>query len=143
MNAYVEEWLQALESGEYQQTRGMLTAVDSSDSLSHCCLGLVCHLNKSDLFVKPIGSISGLQYDDIRTYLPEAIRTKLGFRHASGEFFVDATTKTLLLSIKPSISVDEGEKVSLITLNDNLEFTFKEIAQVIRSKPPGLFVEQE
>jgi hypothetical protein len=53
--AHREEWLKAMESGEYPQTTGRLCLVDDEDQVQgFCCLGLASHL-------------SGVRYEVINT----------------------------------------------------------------------------
>ena len=68
------EWIKALRSGEYQQTRGALSNsveghLDSKDATAFCCLGVGC-LVKSKLDNIPVrnlfknyGSIEALELD--------------------------------------------------------------------------------
>lgn len=37
-------WVDALRSGEYEQTTGVLTRVDDNGERSHCCLGVLTEL---------------------------------------------------------------------------------------------------
>ena len=39
----IREWVEALESGEYEQTTGQLTRIDNGQK-SHCCLGVLCEI---------------------------------------------------------------------------------------------------
>lgn len=39
-----QAWVDALRSGEFRQTSGLLTRVDEEGNESHCCLGVACVL---------------------------------------------------------------------------------------------------
>lgn len=39
-----QQWVNALTSGEYSQTGGALAKINQDDSVSYCCLGVLCDL---------------------------------------------------------------------------------------------------
>jgi hypothetical protein len=41
-------WVEALRSGEYQQTTGVLAEVDGNRVVGNCCLGVLCELARAD-----------------------------------------------------------------------------------------------
>ncbi len=42
------KWVAALRSGEFRQTNRRLKRVDPDDVASHCCLGVLCELYRSE-----------------------------------------------------------------------------------------------
>lgn len=136
MNKYAKTWVKALESGKFRQGRQVLTA-RKNKALAHCCLGLACHINREELSSTKVGSC--ISYDRQASVLPEFMVDKLGLGTCGGGFVVDKTVAALINGIAGMQLVYPGDKYDLITLNDKNRFTFKEIAQVIRAKPPGLF----
>ena len=46
-----QKWLDALRSGEYEQTSGALKKVDDEGNYSYCCLGVLCDLVAPDKWV--------------------------------------------------------------------------------------------
>ena len=104
----VEQWIAALRSGKYAQTRNVL-----KDEVGYCCLGVACDisgLGKWDGFHYSIGS------EHRAGELPTLVRDALGLRACNGSF-------------------REG---CLTNLNDSGK-TFAEIADIIESRPKGLF----
>jgi len=111
----------ALRSGEYRQAQHTLQ-VDGA----FCCLGVAC-----DIYLKETGKGSwgdSKRYfydgvgDDSKTRLPAAVRDWYGFRTQYGSFG----------------DPDRGESRRLSIENDN-GATFMSIADLIDSKPMGLF----
>lgn len=41
-------WVEALRSGEYQQTIGVLSELDGDRVVGNCCLGVLCELARAD-----------------------------------------------------------------------------------------------
>lgn len=127
LNENAKRLVAALRSGEYTQTAGVLHRLEAAGNrpAGHCCLGVACDLfadeldlrKVPDLHIEGFGAGDDIEYD----YLPEVVRTHLGFATASGTF-------------------DDGDgcSVSLADLNDE-GATFSEIADTIESIPNGLF----
>ena len=131
---------QELKSGNFTQDYGHLRA-----EAGYCCLGVICEVyrlqtgkgewihNKTNTEIY-IFETEGFRTD---TYLPPAVRDWIGFTHTMG----------IVYGI-------EGEN-SLMTDNDGLKRThpespqyvapktFDEIADIILSDPPGLFMEHD
>lgn len=123
MNGNAEKWVAALESGEYQQTAGVLR-----DANGFCCLGVACDLAvKAGVPVKvtpPRDSADCWYYNDIDGVLPKAVQGWLGLKEDIGEYRSD----------------DSGRALSLSAVNDS-GASFAEIAQTIRTHPE-LFVDE-
>lgn len=107
-------WVEALRSGEYEQTDGALRYEDK-----FCCLGVAC-----DLYRKHGGGPEwgpNDVYDAKVDYLPKSVMDWLGVSHDSGVF-------------------GEGDDMdSLGDLND-AGTGFEVIAEIIESEPEGLFI---
>ncbi len=110
----VEQWLEALESGEYTQGRRTL-----SRSGSYCCLGVACDVYQKAVGGLKIEEIAGrVHFEGFSAQLPEKVRDWLGLASSNGGYVAGA---------------------SLVKLNDIEGMNFEEIAAVIRSRPKGLF----
>lgn len=115
----VQEWLDALESGDYSQTRNVL-----QDRRGYCCLGVAC-----DLFAKKfpdkisvVHQSGTVFYGGGNTSLPESVREWLGLKDIAGTYFY------------------EGEEQALATDNDS-GLPFKDIAAIIKKQPSHLFTD--
>ena len=124
-----EMWIDALQSGEYNQGRIVLHHKNSRNNKEyHCCLGVLC-----DLYVKHVGDLvvefnntSGnyfygekLSNGEVNNYqneLPDNVKDWVGLRSRIGMADVNGTL------------LEEGN--SLAALNDG-GYTFDEIADVI------------
>lgn len=134
-----EAWAQALESGDYVQgTAGMLKQRQEDDTWGYCCLGVACEV---------FGAEVGLIEEVVRPYapnpyilfkvdpqssgtwasMPEPLRKYLGLSDSLGEYGSGALYRD-----------NDGYSVGV---KDIPRKSFKEIAEIIRSTPEGLFVE--
>lgn len=123
----IDQWIDALESGEYEQAKGVLCRVDESgEPIGYCCLGVLCELYQrqfGDLKIE----VSGTLNDKVRTYdgavggLPEKVKAWSGLVDGCGVFD------------------NLGETDSLASMNDSQGKKFVEIAAVIKSQPKGMF----
>lgn len=112
----VKEWCAELRSGRWEQRRGHL---GRSNSNGRCCLGVLCELAVRHGAIAPPASRGGiLIYDGIGTTLPW--RVAEWARVPSSEGVYGST--------------------SLMSLNDG-GTSFREIADIIESRPDGLFEE--
>ena len=109
------ELVEALRSGEYQQTIRVLR-----DSDNFCCLGVACDISGLSEWER-IG-IRTFNYLGEKKILPVEIMEYYGFK----------TQKVVFYNSR-------GYPENLIILNDR-GFSFKEIADVIESEPEGMFV---
>lgn len=126
MNENAQNWVEALESGEYAQGEGWLCADGA-----FCCLGVACDLAvKAGVEIavdrRSVTTRHGdrilTSYGRIETRLPRLVMDWLGLASDDG------------------CPADGGYADSLMVMNDGGK-TFAEIAAVIRSEPPGLFRE--
>jgi len=124
--AYFTEWLQALESGRFRQTTGVLAEYLSSKKLGYCCLGVLCRvqgtLNKQ-----------GNQWND-----GYHKHSAIGSLSSDNPSFKDlGETGAFPPGVEVHVyDVDSNEILhhcsNLIDCNDDGELNFKEIAKVIR-----------
>ena len=120
INNNTKLWLEALESGRYQQGKFALAVLDKNKPLRYCCLGVACEVareNGVDLKVNQIRD--RLYYNGDTLCLPLVVINWLGLSTNTGEFENDQ---------------------SLTSINDD-GATFEEIADIIRSEPKGLFID--
>ena len=108
-----EKWIEALESGKYQQTTGRLY-----DGKGYCCLGVLC-----DVLGCTFEHVSGIGYyiQDVSgvdtAILPKTVMEEAGMKSTIGDTY----------------RIENGTSyyTSLVKLNDSGK-TFPEIAQHIR-----------
>ena len=134
LNANAQKWVDALRSGKYTQTRGVLRN-DEGNEPKFCCLGVACDLYAKETNVDGWQKIeTGVntlyrfvsEGSSSEAALPRPVAEWLGLNSVEGEF-------------DPELA---GLKVStLIALNDdcNMRYNFKKIADIIESQPEGLF----
>ena len=120
MNDLAKSWLAALRSGEFEQT-----TMEMRSGNAYCCLGVACelyrltygegHWKKTDSadFYFSIGR------ENTGGLLPVRVKDALGLTDINGHF--------------------DGS--NLARINDR-GATFVEIADIIESEPPGLFVRE-
>lgn len=111
-----EQWIEALRSGEYQQTAGCLHSENG-----FCCLGVL-----TDLYLKEFDEdwTAGDPSDEVLSY------------HIDGEYnylLEDVKIWAGLDSESPMIVMQDSKKTALANLNDEGK-TFDEIAQIIEEK---------
>jgi hypothetical protein len=111
-------WVEALRSGDYAQTTGVLR-----DESGYCCLGVACEIAVQHGVIEPPQghkAVAGrifYNFDGSDATLPDSVREWLGLWADDGSIYND------------------GE--SLTKMNDNGK-TFAEIAAVIEDEPDGL-----
>jgi hypothetical protein len=134
----VNEWLEALRSGKYQQGREYLHKVDSNNNNYYCCLGVACVISDRVIAQTSEPSFRGnmiVAYDHQTDTLPSKVKLELGLSTNLGEFIQNEDTIAITkLGVR-------GVETSLAALNDN-GATFEQIAQIIELKPQGLFVDE-
>lgn len=110
---FIEEWLKALESGEYQQTTGVLKAELQNGQHAYCCLGVACEVANKTKARKVNVSVDNDQV------LPSNMTSLLGISE-NGSFVVSI--------------VFEGREFSCLAEMNDYGVDFKEIAQIIREQ---------
>lgn len=127
MNENAKKWVEALESGEYQQGEGYLTQIEDGKEF-HCCLGVACQL-----YLRAGGALDVQRGAEYTSYngqsgsLPTSVTNWLGLKTDLGDF-----------GQRIKLDTDAGEADDLTGLNDG-GWNFSEIADFIRSEPEGLF----
>ena len=125
-----DEWVRRLESGEYTQTQKVLCKI-SGGKKAFCCLGLLSEMGVEAGVIASAemkrGDDTIVQYGTDRVYLqtvvaPLAIRVWAGLNTPHGTYYN---------SLK-----------SLASDND-MGKPFSEIAEIIKSRPSGLFTESK
>lgn len=117
------EWIKALRSGKYKQTRGTLHSTKRNRD-SFCCLGVLCDLALKKGVLKPtdiVVSYNEYHYLGRNGVLPKAVQDWAGLQTEDGEY--------------------KGKKGSrdLTTDNDTAKRNFSKIADILESEPEGLF----
>lgn len=108
------QWIEALESGKFEQGQACLKKDNK-----FCCLGVACELSGITAIPATCYGVVRYEYLGERYYLPQEIVDKLKFRGNQGDAFGEPTMAIALLN-------DEGK-------------TFKEIAAIIRENPSQYF----
>lgn len=106
--ALYKHWIKALESGELVQAREALCKVDEQGNRSYCCLGVLCRIAKPAGFKKWYGGM-------------------LAFRG-----FGTQTTTELPDDLRELVGLTPTQQNGLMVLNDDLGFSFKQIARRLR-----------
>jgi hypothetical protein len=127
MNKNAKKWVAALRSGRFKQGFGML----NENNEFFCCLGVLCEVAIENGLPLTKGTYpSGAVYykADIFGNLPNEVMKWAGLRDSLGEYgnekeFFD----------RKGLHID----------NDRLKLSFSQIADIIESEPPGLFVDSE
>jgi hypothetical protein len=128
----VKKWIKALRSGKYKQTRGTLLRVRKYNKVEekrYCCLGVLCDLAvKEGLIGKPkpskeYGALEGsYAFGEYTSQLPRRVYKLVGLDGGFGDY------------------ADHCQ--SLAAHNDHDKMNFKRIADIIESRPKGLFREK-
>lgn len=128
MNRDVKErWVKALRSGKYKQAKRRLvqvkrTPVLNREKRSYCCLGVLCEIAVQDNIIGPATpyAIHGgdYAYSNHETFPPPQVKEWSGFDVNSLRFEID------------------NESYSIVGLNDDLEWSFDQIADLIEAQVP-------
>lgn len=119
-------WVEALRSGEYKQCRGALHKPGDG----FCCLGVLCDLAREEVKAhwRPFSSdgiadfvMRGNEAKGEPAIPPSEVRALVGLRKEDGEWWL-------------------GDCDTLTSCNDRGK-TFAEIADIIESKPEGMFLD--
>lgn len=119
-------WVAALRSGKYKQGRGYLRR-EIRGEMEYCCLGVLCDISG-------VGEWYGSRYQETKSGLhsdlkpEEDVREWSGLWSVSGFPFRGAVTVTDFGGWPVTAS---GLPVNLVTLNDQGETTFEQIANLI------------
>jgi len=130
-------WIEDLRNPANKQGCGRLTKLDELDVRYDCCLGRLCQLaidSGVNVTVKTC-EVSGLNrkyyvYDNTASTLPEIVVGWAGLNDYDPAITVsDITSEEIREKIKKKLS--QRSVVRLSRLNDDVELTFSEIADVI------------
>ena len=140
-----EVWLSALESGKFKQATGQLHLIDEKGKHSFCCLGVACKVLADtigfDLIRSKLDSTTKAAdvYYRLKDHsgqgesanLPNVVAEYLGMYIPKHHKTDDSTSG----NFKHEAIINDGFANSLIDLNDNHGFSFKQIAEFIRNNP--------
>lgn len=135
-----DRWIEALESGKYEQTDGYLHT-----SSGFCCLGVACDVLRDDVRGKWEGATFRKFYSasgESLKVLPPDVRELLGLTDDEGTFLRSGLPKELQDDVTSVLNESELDRnyTSLADLND-AGAPFDMLVQIIRAKPRGLFKE--
>lgn len=136
-------WVDALRSGEYEQTQGML-ARKQGEQTSYCCLGVACEVAAANGVIIP-KTVDSYPTMDEFDKVGGGYAVNYGCPSPDGEFWGDSTSGTLPPHVSEWLTgeygynegnmwvlVDEdGNSETLTTLNDRFRWTFEQIADAI------------
>lgn len=137
-----EEWLTALESGEYNQGQSALH-YRSNDVVRMCCLGVASHLMaaKCDIQVEMFGD--SWRYDGQGGYLPGKVLRHLGIpeemasHKESDTWSINVTMDAEMASVRNAWIGEnlwqEGDIMDVAKLNDQ-GVSFEDIAKALRKE---------
>ena len=117
-------WVEALESGEYQQGFGYL---HNRDSNLFCCLGVACDLAYKD------GAVTKHEVDEDDSWTSPKWAVRYGSPKLSTVLPYEVLNWLGVASANPYVKYDHGY-IELTVLNDGHECSFAEIAQLIRNE---------
>ena len=127
MNEFMQEWVVALRSGEYEQGRGQLAVVNDDGKVAYCCLGVACELAAQKGLINRVKGVDMIGYktDDMEwsetSGLPPRVTELMdGKVDGSGHFPGGKEG-----------SLDGTHARSLIGMNDSDKNSFEEIADKI------------
>ena len=129
------EWLEALESGEYNQTKSVLCEVDADKYPSYCCLGVASELYPHGKWIEDPYADGEKMFKlqgsgEFDSWPPQSVWKRLKLRSESGELTHPITYADLF-----GVSVTAS---SLGALND-AGFSFSTIASICRAFPELVF----
>ena len=113
-----QQWVAALRSGKYQQGTGALKIGDK-----YCCLGVLCDISDQATwevdteYPLPDRNDKIYEYFGVEDVLPDDVMRWAGMQSNSG--------------VIPGLSEAPFDKTKLVFYNDDLEYTFNQIADII------------
>jgi hypothetical protein len=117
-------WVEALESGEYQQGVGYL---HNRDNNLFCCLGVACDLAYKD------GAVTKHEVNEDDSWASPKWAVRYGSPKLSSVLPYEVVEWLGIASAIPSVEYDGG-RTELTVLNDGHGCSFAEIAQFIRNE---------
>ena len=120
-----KKWVEALESGKYQQGENFLHS-----GKGYCCLGVACAVfeENAELILETVAKSGDAvtSYDGADTLAPKYVIRVLDLYGSGGE-----PDKTFNESLEDLTQLNDGGT------------TFKEIAQIIRDNPAAYFMSEQ
>lgn len=124
-----KKWLEALRSGKYRQTQGALCTYSySGKRRQYCCLGVLCDLHAKETGNKIVNNNGSYEYFNHNVDLPNEVMRWAGILGIDGQF------KKAIKVPNEDQDEDPDEYDTLANLNDDAEYNFKQIADVIEKK---------
>ena len=130
----VRKWVDALRSGEYAQTTGVLFRDSGDDEAGYCCLGVACDLSGLGQWIEDEDDQNEYGYstmtfvvDGVDGYIDQQGATVLPMAVADGWLGIPDTNPSVLVGL---VQTPSGLPESLASLND-AGLTFDQIADVI------------
>ena len=129
-------WIEALESGEYEQTTGQLRYQYEDQKPAFCCLGVLCEVAVKDGLDIEFDPEKD-SYDEYTAFLPGKVQKWAGL--GSGEHGDDwDDSGQLPTPVRYTLGTgeyeDHGTATTLLSLNDGANYTFAQIAKVIEEQ---------
>lgn len=135
-------WVAALRSGNYKQGAAGLEPVNGR----YCCLGVACSVAEGsgvhvDRYDENMGRIKG-PYLKYQWPVMDYIRLRNEFGEPGFKYAEEIDDYLgLWFGVKQRDTVRGPYSLSLIALNDTLELTFEQIAEVLEAFPEAYFEE--
>jgi hypothetical protein len=119
----VDEWIAALRSGEYQQGQHALAGPDRNGVMRYCCLGVLCEVMLKHIQLEVDDSNAHKMYGEEKAWetLPAEVTDAMSMDGCGRFCWFDK-------------SAHINGKSDLAELNDELDLTFSEIADVIEER---------
>lgn len=153
----MKRWVRALRSGRYRQTTGKLRARNKAGNATNnfCCLGVLCDLYAQDhpeagwvakknddpwaseraectfSAEKNVPADADLYVERATTALPRFVQEWAGIANCAGRFTLTQRRRAALLGTKVKEQPAGESNVELVVLNDDEEFNFQQLADVI------------
>lgn len=116
-------WVNALRSGEYQQTKNWLVRENG-----YCCLGVLCEIAVQDgVVIEEAGGYTSVEDNDDRSYedLPKAVQ------HWAGLDSENPLSDVEFAGPDSEYRATRQKFAYLSELNDDMDYDFERIAEVI------------
>ena len=137
MNDLYDRWITALESGTYAKGKGYLR-----QTYKYCCLGVACDLYDRNSW-NQVSNIFKTGTKPTAIELPAEVQHALQLKTAAGHFNVGELSSELRKKIKAGSTINNDHwENSLVEINDTTH-GFNLIIQVLKERPPSLFVYKE
>lgn len=147
-----QDWIDALESGDYEPGKLYLRRDDDNSSM-YCCLGVLCELSELGTW-RGEDKVKGYSVDDEETHalLPTKLMQEMGFNTMEGDFNINDLSYRLRYDILHHVQFAFTEdydidSISLVEINDgfilrsdsDIKSPFTLIAAILNEMPESLF----